>query len=106
MDKPEYQKGKVVKDKEPASQEQEEIKADMGEDAQEQQASESGEEHKSKKDKDSEESSNEDSDDEIKLFMVDFKQCDSKKCTGRKLKRHRLISAIKKTQKFNGIVLR
>lgn len=38
--------------------------------------------------------------------MVDFEQCDSKKCTGKKMERFKLLSIIKdKKKKFKGIVL-
>ena len=37
--------------------------------------------------------------------MIDFKQCDSKKCTGRKMQRHRLLKSIGHRQKYHGIVL-
>jgi pre-rRNA-processing protein TSR3 len=38
--------------------------------------------------------------------MVDFNQCDSKKCTGRKMERFKLIKNInEKKKKFKGIVL-
>ncbi|KYQ90822.1 hypothetical protein DLAC_11692 [Tieghemostelium lacteum] len=41
----------------------------------------------------------------IKLVMWDFGQCDSKKCTGRKLERLGYIKSINLTNKFRGIVL-
>ena len=38
--------------------------------------------------------------------MIDFNQCDSKKCTGRKMERFNLLKAIKdKKKKFKGVVL-
>jgi pre-rRNA-processing protein TSR3 len=37
--------------------------------------------------------------------MVDYKQCDSKKCTGRKMQRHKLLKSIPHKQKYLGIVL-
>ena len=38
--------------------------------------------------------------------MIDFNQCDSKKCTGRKMERFKLLKAIKeKKKKFKGVVL-
>lgn len=37
--------------------------------------------------------------------MIDFNQCDAKKCTGRKLSRFKLIKDIKPKKKYNGIVL-
>lgn len=38
--------------------------------------------------------------------MIDFNQCDSKKCSGRKLERFGLVKTIKdKKKKFKGIVL-
>lgn len=37
--------------------------------------------------------------------MIDFAQCDSKKCTGRKLSRFKLIKDIKPKKKYHGIVL-
>ncbi|KAF2071846.1 hypothetical protein CYY_006838 [Polysphondylium violaceum] len=41
----------------------------------------------------------------IRLAMWDFGQCDSKKCTGRKLERLGYIKSINLTNKFRGIVL-
>jgi pre-rRNA-processing protein TSR3 len=41
----------------------------------------------------------------IRLAMWDFGQCDSKKCTGRKLARLGLLSDLKISQKFPGIIL-
>ncbi|KAN0055723.1 hypothetical protein ACTA71_011609 [Dictyostelium dimigraforme] len=41
----------------------------------------------------------------IKLSMWDFGQCDSKKCTGRKLERLGYVKSINLTHKFKGIVL-
>lgn len=38
--------------------------------------------------------------------MVDFQQCDSKKCTGKKMERFKLLTNIKdKKKKFKGVVL-
>jgi pre-rRNA-processing protein TSR3 len=38
--------------------------------------------------------------------MVDFEQCDSKKCTGKKMERFKLLNTIKDhKKKFKGIVL-
>ena len=38
--------------------------------------------------------------------MIDFNQCDGKKCTGRKMERFKLLKAIKeKKKKFKGVVL-
>jgi pre-rRNA-processing protein TSR3 len=38
--------------------------------------------------------------------MIDFNQCDSKKCTGRKLSRFKLLKSLKdKKKKYYGIVL-
>ena len=38
--------------------------------------------------------------------MVDFNQCDSKRCTGRKMERFKLVTALRdKKPKFKGIVL-
>jgi pre-rRNA-processing protein TSR3 len=38
--------------------------------------------------------------------MVDFEQCDSKKCTGKKMERFKLLKNIKDLKKkFKGIVL-
>lgn len=42
----------------------------------------------------------------VPLFMVDFQQCDSKKCTGKKMERFRLLNTIKdKKKKYKGVVL-
>ncbi|EGG23742.1 Hypothetical UPF0293 protein [Cavenderia fasciculata] len=41
----------------------------------------------------------------LKLAMWDFGQCDSKKCTGRKLERLGYVKSINLTNKFKGIVL-
>ncbi|KAM9962534.1 hypothetical protein ACTFIR_005442 [Dictyostelium discoideum] len=41
----------------------------------------------------------------IKLSMWDFGQCDSKKCTGRKLERLGYVKSINLTHKFKGVVL-
>jgi len=40
------------------------------------------------------------------IFKKDFGQCDSKKCTGRKLARLGLIQELPLAAKFRGIVLR
>lgn len=40
-----------------------------------------------------------------KLRMWDYNQCDSKRCSGRKLKRHGKIKELRKGQSFKGIVL-
>jgi pre-rRNA-processing protein TSR3 len=38
--------------------------------------------------------------------MIDFNQCDGKKCTGRKLSRFKLLKSLKdKKKKYHGIVL-
>lgn len=38
--------------------------------------------------------------------MIDFNQCDGKKCTGRKMERFGLLKTIKdKKKKFKGVVL-
>lgn len=38
--------------------------------------------------------------------MIDFNQCDSKKCTGRKMERFKLLKSLKdKKKKFKGVVL-
>lgn len=40
--------------------------------------------------------------------MIDFAQCDSKKCSGKKMERFKLLTNIKdkeKKKKFRGIVL-
>jgi pre-rRNA-processing protein TSR3 len=40
--------------------------------------------------------------------MIDFNQCDTKKCTGRKLERFGLVKALKdkeRRKKFKGVVL-
>ncbi|VDN20527.1 unnamed protein product [Gongylonema pulchrum] len=41
----------------------------------------------------------------LRLGMFDFKQCDPKRCTGRKLMRHGLVKVIKIGSKFGGLVL-
>lgn len=41
----------------------------------------------------------------LDLAMWDFKQCDSKKCSGRKLERMGLLREIGLAQRFNGVVL-
>eukprot|EP00163_Fabomonas_tropica_P034177 TRINITY_DN934_c0_g3_i3.p2 TRINITY_DN934_c0_g3~~TRINITY_DN934_c0_g3_i3.p2 ORF type:complete len:297 (-),score=25.89 TRINITY_DN934_c0_g3_i3:323-1213(-) len=41
----------------------------------------------------------------FQLSMWDFGQCDSKRCTGRKLQRFGLIDSLRMTQKVNGIIL-
>ncbi|CAD8051346.1 unnamed protein product [Paramecium sonneborni] len=42
---------------------------------------------------------------DIKLFMIDYGQCDVKKCTGRKMERFKLLTAIKPKVKFQGIIV-
>ncbi len=38
--------------------------------------------------------------------MIDFNQCDGKKCTGRKMERFKMLKALKdRKKKFKGIVL-
>lgn len=37
--------------------------------------------------------------------MIDYKQCDSAKCTGRKMERFKLIKSIKPSIKVKGIIL-
>ena len=38
--------------------------------------------------------------------MIDFGHCDSKKCTGKKMERFKLLTALRdKKKKFRGIVL-
>jgi len=53
-----------------------------------------------------------DEDEEVKhqtipfpVAMWDFQHCDPKKCTGRKLYRHKKIKVLKLTEKFKGVVL-
>ena len=41
----------------------------------------------------------------IKLGMWDFEQCDPKKCSGRRLARHNLLTTFRVSQKFKGVVL-
>lgn len=41
----------------------------------------------------------------FKLSMFDFQQCDTKRCTGRKLLRHGFIKVVKLGSKFPGLVL-
>jgi pre-rRNA-processing protein TSR3 len=41
----------------------------------------------------------------FKVGMWDLKQCDPKRCTGRKLMRLELIDKLGMSAKFNGIVL-
>ncbi|KAI6192129.1 Ribosome biogenesis protein TSR3-like protein [Aphelenchoides bicaudatus] len=40
-----------------------------------------------------------------KIAMFDFKQCDPKRCSGRKLQRHGLMTTIKLGSKFPGLIL-
>lgn len=37
--------------------------------------------------------------------MIDYNQCDSKKCTGKKLSRFELITTLSPHKKYKGIVL-
>lgn len=42
----------------------------------------------------------------LDLFMIDFNQCDSKRCTGRKLLKFKLIKSIPNSKKkYRGVVL-
>ena len=41
----------------------------------------------------------------VNLGMWDFGQCDPKKCSGRRLARHHLLTTFRVSQKFKGIVL-
>lgn len=43
--------------------------------------------------------------DTIKLYMWDFNQCDTKRCTGRKLARFGAIKTLRMKQRYSGIVL-
>ncbi|XP_060835121.1 18S rRNA aminocarboxypropyltransferase [Rhopalosiphum padi] len=69
------------------------------------------EEDEDSKDNSSSDSSSETSEDSIeievpfKVGMWDLKQCDPKRCTGRKLMRLELIDKLGMSAKFNGIVL-
>lgn len=44
-------------------------------------------------------------DTDIKLYMVDFNQCDPKKCSGRKLESFNLLKSINHKNRFKGITL-
>ena len=41
----------------------------------------------------------------VKLGMWDFNQCDPKRCSGRRLARHNLLTTFRVSEKFKGIVL-
>lgn len=41
----------------------------------------------------------------VPVAMWDFDHCDPKKCSGKKLARHRLITSMRVGQRFRGIVL-
>ncbi len=41
----------------------------------------------------------------VRLAMFDFNQCDPKRCTGRKLQRHGLLTSWRLGSKFPGVVL-
>lgn len=43
--------------------------------------------------------------DKIKLYMVDFNECDPKKCSGRKLENFGLLKSINHKSRFKGITL-
>ncbi|CRH02629.1 ribosome biogenesis protein TSR3, putative [Plasmodium relictum] len=43
--------------------------------------------------------------DEIKLFMIDYKECQNKKCSCKKLYRFKKIKKVQANKKFKGIVL-
>ncbi|CRG97769.1 ribosome biogenesis protein TSR3, putative [Plasmodium gallinaceum] len=43
--------------------------------------------------------------DEIKLFMIDYKECQNKKCSCKKLYRFKKIKKVQTNKKFKGIVL-
>jgi len=52
-----------------------------------------------------EEDQAEEVDDEVKLYMIDFNQCDPKKCSGRKLESFGLLKSINHKSRFKGITL-
>ncbi len=61
---------------------------------------------KDEEEKDSENVENfADNDSEVKLYMIDFSQCDPKKCSGRKLENFNLLKSINHKNRFRGITL-
>ncbi|KAI6204812.1 Ribosome biogenesis protein TSR3-like protein [Aphelenchoides besseyi] len=65
------------------------------------------EEAESREESDEETSESEEETDSLpcRLSMFDFNQCDPKRCSGRKLQRHGLISSIKMGSKYPGLLL-
>jgi len=52
-----------------------------------------------------EEAEEQEENNEVKLYMIDFKECDPKKCSGRKLESFGLLKSINHKSRFKGITL-
>jgi pre-rRNA-processing protein TSR3 len=65
---------------------------------------EEGEENEQVEETDEKQEEQEDNND-VKLYMIDFKECDPKRCSGRKLENFGLLKSINHKGRFKGITL-
>jgi len=92
---------------EDAEDDEEAESSDLTEEEDEEEA-ESGDEDE-EEDEDDEEDDDEEAEEEVKIAvpvgMWDFDHCDPKRCSGKKLERHRLMTSLRVGSRFRGIVL-